>query len=143
MSVADLFDCILSNDPPFAKARGKFMNSKRHITSILNAISGDPDGRKILDAWLLNATGYAMGLFCDTVDGEMESAKPELTAETKDLTPELIMGFDFQKQIAGVLKKKAPLLNTLLRRAAQSDRAAERMLTYISCFVALVCPADG
>ena len=58
MSVADLFDCILSNGPNFAKARGKFMNSERHITSILNAISGDPNGRKILDAWLLNASGY-------------------------------------------------------------------------------------
>ena len=66
-----------------------------------------------------------MGLFRDTVDGEMESIKPEMTAETKDLTPELIIGFDFKKQIAELLEKKAPLLNGLLRRAAQSDRAAE------------------
>ena len=66
-----------------------------------------------------------MGLYRDTVDGEMESVKTELSIETKDLTPELIRGFDFKEQIAGVLEKKAPLLNSLLRRAVQSDRAAE------------------
>ena len=57
------------------------MNSERHITSILNAISGDPDGRKILDAWLLNTNGYAMGLFRDTVDGEMSIHSAHLVLE--------------------------------------------------------------
>ena len=125
MSVADLFDCILSNDPTFAKARGKFMNSERHITSILNAISGDPSGRKILDSWLLNTTGYAMDVYRQAIDKEMESVKPGLAADTNNLTPEHFLNFDFEEQITGTLKKKAPILNTFLRRAAQSDRAAK------------------
>ena len=125
MSAADLLEGILSNDSYCPEARGKFMRSKRRIHTLLNLISGDPEGRKTLNSWRLDNSGYAMGLYRDTVDGEMESVKSELSIETKDLTPELIRGFDFKDQITGVLEKKAPLLNSLLRRAAQSDRAAE------------------
>ena len=125
MSVADLLERILSNDSIAPVAKGRFMKSERHINSILNAIAGDRNGRKILDAWLLKRTGYAMDVFRQAIDKEMESVKPGLAADTNNLTPEHFLDFDFDLHITGALKKKAPILNSFLVRAAQSDRAAK------------------
>lgn len=128
MSVPDLLTHVMKEGLEFAIARTKFMTNPRQIGGLLNLISGDKRGRKILEAWL-REHDYPVRLACEDVDKEMESVKEDMLMHTKDLKASDIIDFDFQKQVTDVLHKKAPTLSRVLYRAAQSDVQAKRNTT--------------
>lgn len=123
MSVVDLLCEMLTSNSSFPAHKSAFMRSNTQMGFLLNLIAQDELGRKTLKTWLRN-TGFAADLICEDIDNEMEETKADMRGGTRTITEDSVRNFDFEGEVTGVLKAKAPTLARVLYTAAQGARAA-------------------
>lgn len=123
MSIADLLCEILTSNSSFPARKSAFMRNNVQMGNLLNLIARDERGRKTLESWLRD-TGFAADLICDDIDREMEETKADMRGGSQMITEDSVRSFDFEGQVTGVLKDKAPTLARVLYTAAEGARAA-------------------
>ncbi|KAJ7434235.1 hypothetical protein FB451DRAFT_1195523 [Mycena latifolia] len=87
------------------------------LECLLNICSADKRGTKKLNVWI---GARATNMIVWETHREMDALGTIFKQSTKDLTPEALTDFDFQRDVTAVCKEHAPNLHQALMAAAQT-----------------------
>ncbi|KAG1718275.1 hypothetical protein EDB19DRAFT_1799449 [Suillus lakei] len=80
----------------------------------------DSRGRSRLLSWF---HPHAVTYVCETVSTEMDAVKENLRGTLDPITPEFLSTWDLNSMMRDTVVPKVPILQSILRHAAQTDRA--------------------
>ncbi|KAJ7983224.1 hypothetical protein DFH06DRAFT_1441030 [Mycena polygramma] len=92
------------------------------LENLLNLVSRDKRGRKKLQKWQDDNGGIDRLL--KDIQHEMDDLTVAFKRSTSEITPESLLGFDFEEHITEVCREHTPKLRRILMTAAQTPRAA-------------------
>ncbi|KAG1908727.1 uncharacterized protein F5891DRAFT_936980 [Suillus fuscotomentosus] len=69
---------------------------------------------------------HAVTYVCETVSAKMDAVKEDLRGTLDSVTPEFLSTWDLNSMMRDMVVPKVPVLQSILRRAAQTDRAVAK-----------------
>ncbi|KAI0037503.1 hypothetical protein FA95DRAFT_1578797, partial [Auriscalpium vulgare] len=100
----------------------RFFSDSEKMSAVLDCWYESPEGREVMQSWMKkHAVEYVKGV----VDDEMTTIAAKFQLKLADATPEHLLNFRVDTHVYDVLDSKAPVILSLLKRAMQSDRAAQ------------------
>jgi len=99
-------------------------SSRGKLEQVLDHMFADSRGRSRLLNWFYP---HAVTYVCETVSTEMDAVKEDLWGMLDSITPEFLSTWDLNSMMRDtVVVPKVPVLQSILRRAAQTDRAVTK-----------------
>jgi len=108
-------DVYRDNADVFCRSQG--------LENLLNLVSRDNRGRKKLNEWYENKFG--LDPLLREVHREMDDLSTHFRRSTSEVTPDLLLEFDFERDVTELCRQHTPRLRQILLTAAQTPRAAK------------------
>lgn len=118
--VGELFCHVFSSTSPEVHGFAKGFIGSDYLQPLLDLLW--EHAREGFEAWL---TPKAVGHVQMTMSSEMNALAKAFKFSFSQLTPEFLLGFDLKTTIQPKVKKFAPTVDSIIRNALQTDRAAK------------------
>jgi len=119
ITLTDLLGYVVGGQGGFEGYRNALLASSNQVTLVqhLNTMWNDPRGNTVLRDWI---SPLSLTLVCDTVQTEMENAKPHLYMTSKDAGADFVSNWDITSIMEPVSKGVTPTWSKILEAATES-----------------------
>ncbi|KAH9000233.1 hypothetical protein EDB92DRAFT_1789717 [Lactarius akahatsu] len=128
----DLLVCVIDGQGEFEGFRNALFSPRNRnaLTQLFDKLYHDDKGRTIFTDWMLP---HSVTLVQETINAEMEAAKPHLRMRTKEVTPNFIEEWDIHRIMEPIIHKVTPTLTRIIVNAGESKASRAKTKSTNPC----------